>query len=213
MTFTIAPFIVIPFRLGSLMGWNDNLDAVFSQPIDKLLRGIASIGNQAFKVKAINQNQSLGDVVSLPGSQAQPQGIAQTIDGNMDFGAEATATASQRLIRLLVTFFVRLLRKDERGQGGYQSSHFPDRDQRQSRRAFAPTPLVHTSLQNAYKPYSIFRTHPVANAIVIHFGSSISRLQQSADTFAHLAQYSHSALFSRNFEFLPIAHQSVLCLS
>jgi hypothetical protein len=43
MTFTIHPFIVIPFLFGSLMGWNDNFDAVFSQPIDKILSGIAAI--------------------------------------------------------------------------------------------------------------------------------------------------------------------------
>jgi len=209
MSFTIQPFIVIPFRLGSLMGWNDNFDAMFSQPIDKLLRGIAPICNQAFKVKALHQNQGLSDVMSLSSGQTQPQGITQSIDSKMDFGAEATATASQRLFSLIATFFVRLPRKDERGQSCYQSSHFPNRDQRQSVRAFVPTHLVHTSVQNAYKPCSIFRTRQVANAIVSHFGSSISPLQQSVGTFAHLAQYRHSALSSRNLEFLPIARQLV----
>jgi hypothetical protein len=171
MPFTIQPFIVIPFRLGSLMGWNDNFDAVFSQPIDKFLRSIAPICNQPLKVKAIHQNQRLDDVVSLSGTQAQAQGIAQTIDGNMDFSAEATPTPTQRLIRRVVTFFVRLPRTDERGQWCYPSSHFPNRDRRQNEPAFAPTRLVHTSDQSVYKRYSIFRTQPVANAIVNHFGS------------------------------------------
>src|SRR5258708_32913736 len=110
MPFRIQPLVIVPQAFGSLMGWDDGLDTVRQQIVDKILGSIATISNQALKIEPVQQSLSLGTVVALTGGQTQAQRIAQAIHRHVDFATKAAPTPSQGL---LTTFFVRLPRKDE----------------------------------------------------------------------------------------------------
>ncbi len=79
MPFTIRPSVIVPQDFGSLMGWDDGLDTVRKQIVDKILGSIATISNQALKIEPVQQSLGLGTVVALTGSQTQAQRIAQAI--------------------------------------------------------------------------------------------------------------------------------------
>jgi len=72
--------------------------------IAKLCRIIATVGNHKLKGQANNQLVSLQDIVPLAGSQPDPQRIPQSIGGKVDFGAEPTPAATQRLFSLTTVF-------------------------------------------------------------------------------------------------------------
>jgi len=114
--------------------------------------------------------------------QTQPQRIAQSIDYDMDFGAEPAPTTSQCLCCLSAAFFEHPLRMDALARWYYPASHFPYLAYWQRRLASVPTPLPHTTVQNVYTHYSTHRTRSATSATVRHSGLSTARPQQTADS-------------------------------
>ena len=64
---------------------------------------IAFIGDHRFSFKARNEMGELRTVSHLGSGQFQFQGVPQRVENTVDFTAEATATAAQRLGRLTAT--------------------------------------------------------------------------------------------------------------
>ncbi len=106
MSLTIPPGVVFVRFLGILVGGDDRFRASGDDFIPKIRCTITPARKHKVKHQVNNQGMSLEDVMTLSGTQAQPQRIAQTIDGDVDFGAEPTATTAQRLFSLTTVFFV-----------------------------------------------------------------------------------------------------------
>jgi hypothetical protein len=106
MPFAIAPGIILARLDGVFVGRNDDGHAASDEFIHKHLGTIAAVGYHRLKVQINNQVMGLENVMPLSRRQVQPQGIAQPIDRDMDFGAKAAPTASQCLFRLPAVFFV-----------------------------------------------------------------------------------------------------------
>jgi hypothetical protein len=62
--------------------------------LDERIGIIGAVSNQVGKVQLDDQGLGLGDIVTLPSRQDEPQWITQPINPNVDLGAEATPTAS-----------------------------------------------------------------------------------------------------------------------
>ena len=101
----IQPFVVFTVLFGLWMSWNDWFSTIFDNPIAKWLGSIAAVSNQMFKVKAIDQINSLCDIVRLARRQPQPQGSPKTVNSDMNLGAKSTAATFLRLVRLTTVFF------------------------------------------------------------------------------------------------------------
>lgn len=67
---------------------------LFNDEPDEIVGIIAFIGNQALKIKVDDQGFGLGDVVALPSGQDKAERVAQAIDTDVNFGAEAASTAA-----------------------------------------------------------------------------------------------------------------------
>ena len=122
--------------------------------------------------------------MALTSSQAHSQGIAQAIGTDMDLGAEAAATASQRLVSLPAAFFVRRLHTDEHEQRCCPAAGFPNQGLGPSAQTSLAKSLPRTSAQSACKHYSSSRKHSAAVATVPHYAASTALLLRSVDTCA-----------------------------
>lgn len=89
---TVQSSAVVTRLFRPLVGLNDGYRALFANPIDQRLPRIAPICDHMLRLPAFQQRLRLSAFVSLSGSQTQAQGIAQTIDGDMDLGTETTPT-------------------------------------------------------------------------------------------------------------------------
>ena len=193
VSFPVPPVIIGPSLFGPWVGWNDRFCPTLNNNIEKLLGSIAPISNQPFKVKVFDQRHRLGDVVTLPGGQPQPQGVTQTIDNDVNFGAKTATATSQGLLSLPTTFFGRRQRKDEPGQWCYRSWRFPNQDHRQSEPTCGPRRRDRTSGHTVCQCYSRLRTRPAATAIGHHSGLSRVPLRRSDDNWLR-CQHKHSGL-------------------
>ena len=191
MTFTIDPFIVLTQNDGTLVWWNHSFNLPFQQIIDKMLCRVTAICQQAVKLKAFKQLVGLSNVMPMSARQGKAQGVAQTIDCDMDFTTKATTTASKSLFTV---FFRHLLHRDAHEQSCCQSSHFPYRDRLQNSQTFFATHPFYTIVQTAYRLYSSFHNRLGVNAIVRHFGSPISQLRQNCGRLLRLCLHKHSGL-------------------
>ena len=200
VSFPVPPVIVSPSLFGSGVGRNDRFCPTFNNNIEKVLGSIASISNQPLKLKVFDQGHCLGDVVTLSSRQPYPQGVAQTIDNGVNFGAKAATATSQGLLSLASTFFGRRRRKDEPAQWCYRSWRFPNQDRWQSEPTYGPKPRDRTSEQIACKYYSRLRTRPAISATGHHSGLSRVPLQRSDDSWLHY-QHRHSGLLREIPEF------------
>ena len=179
MPFPIAPLVIFRPLYGILLRWDHGDCAASTESIQKILRTIATVSDDEIKVQVGNQIVRFDEVVTLPSSQMQAQPRAQASPRHMDFGAEATATASQRLFSLTAVFLWLRRRWREHGQGCCPPDRSPYRDHRQSIQASAPTPPYRTSGQNAGRHYSTVRTRRAASATEHRCNSSISPLRQN----------------------------------
>ena len=209
MPLAIEPSIIFSLLFGSLMWWNHDFYASFKQAVHKVLRRIAPIRDNSLKRKAFHQALGLAYVVSLSRTQAETQGITQTVHRNMDFAAKTTATAPQSL---LLTFFGRRRHRDALEQSYCQLARFPYPGHRQGLPSCVSKPLLSPSEKIGRKPNSIFRIRLAANAIARRCGLSISSPQGIGGIWPHCPN-KHLGLPSGNPEFSPTARQLVLCLS
>ena len=77
MTFSIQSIIVFTHLLGSWMGWNNRLCALFNHKINTALGSITTIRDGVLKVVSFNQVLSLCDVMALSATEPKTQGTAQ----------------------------------------------------------------------------------------------------------------------------------------
>lgn len=170
-----------------------------------MFRRIATIRDQAFKIKALKQVISLGDVMALATTEEQAQRIAQTLNCDMDFATETASTASQSLFTV---FFRHLPHRDAHAQWCCPSCRFPDRGHPQSKRASVPRPHGHTSEQSAYRRYSSCRIQRAISAIGRRCDLSISLLRRNDGSHPRLPR-KHAGLLARSPEFLSIDRRLV----
>ncbi len=109
MPLAIPPFIVFSLFFGAWMSWYHHFYIPLQQAIHKGLSRISPISDNPLKAKAFNQALRLCDVVGLSRTQAETQGIAQTIHRHMNLAAISPATAPQSL---LLAFFGHRRHKD-----------------------------------------------------------------------------------------------------
>ena len=98
VSLTVPPRVILPQDFGSLMWWNNRLNAAIHQIIDEMGRRIASVSDQALEIEAFQQVLGLGDVVPLACGKAKTQRVPQPIHRHMDFGSEAPSAASEGLL-------------------------------------------------------------------------------------------------------------------
>ena len=101
----IKPGVVVSLGQSSLVRRDHRFCTRINNLVDKVLSRIASIGDDTFKLKTLNQVRGLCDVMTLTSSQCEPKRIAQTICTYVDFGAESPSASSQRLAFLAAVFF------------------------------------------------------------------------------------------------------------
>lgn len=85
--------------------WNYRFGLFFGNALQNIIRIIRFVGYQTLKFVAVHQSLGLRAVMPMPAGQNKPQRIAQSIDNYVNFGGEATAAASQGLLRLTAFFF------------------------------------------------------------------------------------------------------------
>lgn len=105
MTLLVPVFIVIPAHFSVLPRWDDHFSSGFEKHLEKIVCVIRAIRNQALKIQLEHQFHRLGNVMPLTTSQAKAQWISQAIHAHMDFGAETSSAATQRLFALASVFF------------------------------------------------------------------------------------------------------------
>jgi len=111
MTLTIQPFVVKTLRLftfGSLGRRDDRGHLLGQDPVKEILGGIAAVGNNPRKRQTIDQSHGQANVRVLSRRQSKAQQITQTIDRDMNLGAEASSATCHRL-GLLTAILARIL--------------------------------------------------------------------------------------------------------
>src|SRR4051812_2252641 len=87
MALTITPVIVVAWELTISFGWNNRGGLMIGNKLDKFISIIALISQHIGTSVAVNQGNSLGDVVPFAACQTQTKRIAQAINTHMDFRA------------------------------------------------------------------------------------------------------------------------------
>jgi hypothetical protein len=105
MTFAVEPFIIDRRLLAAAAGRNDGCRAFFEHGLAKVIRIVALVGNDILATETRDQVVSLSNVVALPASQDEAQGVAERVYTYMDFGTETPSAASERLGSLPTVFF------------------------------------------------------------------------------------------------------------
>lgn len=82
--------IVFSGSLSILTGRDNGLGPLVSQEFEKGIRIVASVCDEIIWCETIDQVIYLRDIVTLASCKQKAQRIAQTIDNNVDLGAEAT---------------------------------------------------------------------------------------------------------------------------
>ena len=182
MPFSIEPAIIFTLDFRPLMRRYDCLRSIFSNLVNQCLGRIASVSNHVFSFQICQQVRRLGNVVSLPACQAQPQRIPQAIHDNMHFGAESASATPQGLCFLSAAFFVRRQHTDVRVLQCCLSSHFPCLLPQRSEPTSVPTRLPRTNAKTACRQHSNHRTRWVAIAIGHRCALSILSLRQIGDS-------------------------------
>jgi hypothetical protein len=208
MAFSIDPGIVRTGLLAALMRWDDRFCSHLKDKVDEVLSCISAVGNHILANEPFTHLDCLGTIMAFACGQSQAQRVAQTIDGHMDLGTEATSTTPQGLLSLAARFFVRLPRMDEREQWCYLPSRFPYPGLVQSTQTSLARCLLHTNEHSACRRYSNFRRPGEASATVHHFAESIGHLLQSAASCA-MTRLSTSVLFAETLGFSTIGYLAV----
>ncbi len=90
-------FIVLSLFLAIFSCRDHCFGLFFSNLLQKSVRIIGTVGNCTLELVICNQVFRLRDVMALAASQKEAQRIAQSVYAGVDFGAEPTSAASERL--------------------------------------------------------------------------------------------------------------------
>ena len=212
MALTIQPMIVITRLLGVWARGNDHFCTTGHNQRDKSLRTITALRNHVLKLENVEQIRCLGDVMVLPAGQAQPQGIAQTIDRDVNFGAEPAATAPQRLIILISVFFGSCCAGMRTDDGAVQQSVFHIGVVSKVFQHSLPDPVVTPARKPFIGRIPFFRNRQAADATAPHSGRPKSQLQRIVGT-DFLSQHRPARQHAENPAFLSIGRLAVSRLS
>ncbi len=105
MPFFVDVFVILSLLLAIPAGRNHRLGFIFSDFLQEIRRIIRTVSNHTFKIIAVYQIFSLSNVMPLAARQEKPQWVAQGIYIGMDFGAESSPAASERLLGLTAFFW------------------------------------------------------------------------------------------------------------
>ena len=94
MTLFVQMTVILALLVATGRGGNDRLRAALNNQIKKLSRIVGLVGNNVVGAETVDERGGLRDVMTLTSRQAETQRIAQTIDADVNLGAEATTTAS-----------------------------------------------------------------------------------------------------------------------
>lgn len=97
VTFLVA-ILVVGDLLRSRSEGGDNSLGTESEKSSELIGVVGLIGNDVTGDKAVDQGFSLRAVVDLASRRDQAQGVAQSIDSDVDLGGQAAARAPDRLL-------------------------------------------------------------------------------------------------------------------
>jgi hypothetical protein len=97
VTLLVAMLVVGDWLCSRSEGGDHSLGAE-SEKGSELVGVVGLIGNDMGGDKAVDQGFGLRAVVDLAGRRDQAQGVAQSIDGNVDLGGQAAARAPDRLL-------------------------------------------------------------------------------------------------------------------
>lgn len=105
MPFFVKVFVIIAWFCATFSGRYYRFGFFLGNDLQKIIRIIGAIRNQALEFIARNQIFRLRNVMPLPSRQQETQRVAQGIYIDVDFGAEPTSTAPQSVGRLATVFF------------------------------------------------------------------------------------------------------------
>jgi hypothetical protein len=94
MSFTIQVPIIFSLHKPILFRRYYCHNAFGSDQCEQLIRVITLVSEQSLRLEAFNQASRLRRVMTLTGSQKNPQGIAQSINGNVNLGGKTAATSA-----------------------------------------------------------------------------------------------------------------------
>ena len=97
MTLLVA-MLVMGDRLRSGCERGDHRLGAEGEKSSELVGVVSLVGDDMGGDKSVDQGFGLRAVVDLAGRRDQAQGIAQSIDGDVDFGGQTAARAPDRLI-------------------------------------------------------------------------------------------------------------------
>lgn len=94
VSFTIKMPVIFTLHEAIAFRWNHRKNAFGSDRFKQLVRIIAFIGNQDLRREVSNQRSGVRAVMTLAARQMKTQRIAQCVNGNVNLGGKATATAT-----------------------------------------------------------------------------------------------------------------------
>jgi len=97
IAFFIDSAIVLVLVSALRHGRNDGDGVFVENDIVQAVGVIGAIGQYIVGIKAVDQRFSLSDIAILPRRADQAQGIAQSLDGGMDFGGQPSFGPAQAL--------------------------------------------------------------------------------------------------------------------
>src|SRR5215510_11629653 len=114
-SFAVAPGVIVSRLFPVLARRNDRDRTVIDDKSDQIVVVIAAITQDILADFLSQQGLGLGTLMAFAARQDKTQGFAQPISFDMDFGAKATLTPTERLSGLS-TLFLRL--QQHRGEHG-----------------------------------------------------------------------------------------------
>lgn len=102
--FLVPMFVIIACFFAVFTSRDDRFSAFCGDFLQKQARIIRTVRNCTFKIEIGNQFFSLGNVMPLAARQPKPQRVSQGIYAGMDFGAEPSSAAAERLGCLATVF-------------------------------------------------------------------------------------------------------------
>jgi hypothetical protein len=180
--FPVAPGIILTRRL-TILARRDNWNrAVVNDKGPQVIAIESAIPQDVVSNLVTQQRFGLGTLMAFATGQDKAQGIAQSVDFRMDFGAKAAPTPPQRLCGLSTVFLTPPPRKDAPAQCFHPASHFPCQGRRQNGSSSGPIRHARTTPQSVCRHCSSSHIQPGASAIEHHFEASISWPQQTGDS-------------------------------
>ena len=97
VAFLVEIGVVCALDLAVALGRDDDLGAVFSNPVGEMVGIVSLVGEGCLGLDTVDQVMGEGDVVALAGRADQTDGQSERLGSGMDLGAQAAARPTQAL--------------------------------------------------------------------------------------------------------------------